>query len=196
MNRRNLLTAGGVVVALLLGVGIGVVGSGGTDLQRELDDERRRADGLESQLASAQSLAETATDQLEQTLAALDEAEGQLEDSAPAASPAQPSGGRFSISYGEWDGLFSIENLSHGVDFDQTPKLTGTIEYLGGGDCDLGYVEVEALFYDSSGDLMASGFTNWTSLPEGRKRGLDITTNDEKGQAARADVTVVDASCV
>jgi hypothetical protein len=187
-----------VVVALLLGVGIGVVGSGETDLQQELADERRRADQLESQLARSESLEETAADLLEETLAALDEAEGalaELEQEAPAESSEEPSGGRFTVSYGEWDGLFRIENLSLGLDFDQTPQLTGTIEYLGGGDCELGYVEVEALFYASNGDLMASGFTNWSSLPEGRKRALEITTSDEKGQAARADVTVVDASC-
>jgi hypothetical protein len=123
----------------------------------------------------------------------LETAEGRLQDQrAATAAAAPPSSGDIDVGYGEWAGLFSMNNLSLGQDFDNTPKPT--ITYNGGGDCDLGYIEVEALFYSGS-TLLATGFTNFTSLPQGTPRAIEIITYDDEGAATSAEVTVVEASC-
>lgn len=73
--------------------------------------------------------------------------------------------------------------------------MSGTITYSGDGDCEIGYVEVEALFY-SGGQLIGSGTDEWyEGLPEGTPRGLEVITYDDEGAATSAELTVVTAEC-
>jgi hypothetical protein len=166
---------------------LGLVEGNNIDLRAEVTDlevELGRVEGVNASLSGRNT-------RLQQRL---ETAQGRLQNQQATQAASPPSSGDIDVGYGEWAGLFTMNSLSLGQDFDNTPKLAGTITYNGGGDCDLGYIEVEALFYSGS-TLLATGYTNFTSLPQGTPRALDITTYDAEGAATSAEVTVVEANC-
>lgn len=97
----------------------------------------------------------------------------------------------FEVNLSEWEGLFRISGLSLKYDFGW--EVLGEIEYLGGGDCPLGYVEVEATFF-KGGNILYTAFTNYSDFPEGVPRNLEILTGeDQKPDHVR--VTMAEAGC-
>jgi hypothetical protein len=93
-------------------------------------------------------------------------------ETATQAAPAEtvtvtkppPSPG-VEVSYGEWEGLFNIHGARL-VSRYGTPSVLGQFEYLGGGDCDLDYVEVSGTFFDKKNRIVSSGLWNSDTVPE------------------------------
>jgi hypothetical protein len=74
-----------------------------------------------------------------------------------------PSSG-VKVDYGEWEGLFKIHG-ARVVSSYGSPSVLGQFEYLGGGDCDLDYVEVSGTFFDSKGKIVSTGLWNSDTVP-------------------------------
>lgn len=211
---RRALTVLAILTSLALGLGLGItIGDDSTELQRASDtkdavdrrlelvesnniDLRGEVTDLEGEVSELSSENSRLAGRVETYKGRLTDVRGQLSSQRAQESSGAPSSGDIQINYGddEWRSLFTFNNLTLGQDFDGTPKLNGTITYSGGGDCEIGYVEVEAIFYSGT-QLLASDFTNFTSLPEGTPRGLEITTYDGDGPATSAELTVVEANC-
>jgi hypothetical protein len=97
------------------------------------------------------------------------------------------------VNYGDWKGLFKI----HGAQVTSTygtPSVIGQLEYLGGGDCPLGYVEVSGTFFNSGGKIVSTGLWNTTTRPKGARLPMEVLSTDEVG-ATRAELVVTGASC-
>ncbi len=103
-----------------------------------------------------------------------------------------PSSG-VKVDYGEWKGLFKIHGARLVSQYG-TPSVLGQFEYLGGGDCPLGYVGVEATFFDSSGAIIDTGLWNTDTAPKGTRLPMEVAAIRE-GAASRAELVVTDASC-
>lgn len=103
-----------------------------------------------------------------------------------------PSSG-VKVSYGEWEGLFKIHGARIRSSFG-SPSVIGQFEYLGGGDCPLGFVNVEATFFDRSGTIVSTGLWNTDSVPEKVRLPMELSSIDEVA-ATRAEIVVTDASC-
>jgi len=207
--RRILITLS-ILMSLVLGIALGVsIGDDSVELKRAGDtndsldrrlglvedkniDLRVEMQGLENDVSTLSSENSRLSGRVEDLKGELSDARAQK---AAQEAAAPPSSGDIKVNYGdpEWRGLFTLSNLALGQSYGW-PELTGSITYNGGGDCPVGYVEVEALFYSGS-ELLTSDYTNYTSLPEGIARGLTITALDGKGMPTSAEVTVVDASC-
>jgi hypothetical protein len=71
--------------------------------------------------------------------------------------------------------------------------VLGQLEYLGGGDCKLGYVELNATFFNGR-DLIGTGLWNTDTLTAGSP--VPVEVSGETGTPAdHADVVMTDASC-
>jgi hypothetical protein len=142
-----------------------------TELQTEIGGSEDRVAELEAEVARLEVKLEKARDKT-------------------TAEPRTPNAGVFDVDYSEWSGLFRISGLTLKYDFGW--EVLGQIEYLGGGDCPLGYVEVEATYF-SGNTIIDSDYTNFTSLPEGTPRVLEIFGPEQ--QPTRVQVTMAEASC-
>jgi hypothetical protein len=108
----------------------------------------------------------------------------------PAATPSGPG---VKVDYGEFDGLFTIHGATLKSSFG-TPEVVGQIEYLGGGDCPLDYVDIEGTFFDSQGTILGTGSDLVDSLPEGSRTPFEVSLLDEGG-AKRAELIITSATC-
>ena len=97
------------------------------------------------------------------------------------------------ISYGQWAELFKIHGARMASQFG-SPTVLGQFEYLGGGDCDLGLVNVEATFFDRSGKIVDTGLWNTEAPPKGTRLPMSILAVDAKS-ASRAEIVVTQANC-
>ena len=102
-----------------------------------------------------------------------------------------PSSG-VKVDYGEWEGLFKIHGARVKSSFG-TPSVIGQFEYLGGGDCDLGYVEVSGTFFNRSGKIVGTGLWNTETAPKGARLPMEVL--GEGSGATRAEIVVTSASC-
>ncbi len=96
-------------------------------------------------------------------------------------------------SYGEWEGLFKIHGARL-VSRYGTPSVLGQFEYLGGGDCDLDYVEVSGTFFDRKNKIVSTGLWNSDTVPEGVRLPTEVSSIDEV-PASRAEIVVTGATC-
>jgi hypothetical protein len=71
--------------------------------------------------------------------------------------------------------------------------IPGTIEYLGGSSCDLGYVEVDATFF-FDGQIVGQGLWNTTHISAGHPIPLDVSGESTK-KPVRVDVVMTAADC-
>lgn len=97
------------------------------------------------------------------------------------------------VSYGEWEGLFRIHGARVVSSFG-SPSVLAQFEYLGGGDCPLGYVEVNATFFGGGGEIVATGLWNTETAPKGTRLPMEISALEEVA-SSRAELVVTDASC-
>jgi hypothetical protein len=105
--------------------------------------------------------------------------------------PAPSSGVK--VSYAEWGGLFKIHGVRLVSRFG-TPSVLDQFEYLGGGDCDLDYVEVSATLFDGKGKIVSTGLWNSDTVPEKVRLPIEVASIDEV-PAKRAEIVVTGATC-
>jgi hypothetical protein len=109
-----------------------------------------------------------------------------------------PSSG-VQVSYGDWEGMFRIHGAtvqSESFLDDYSGKVLGQFEYLGGSDCDrLGYVAVQATFFNSAGRIVGTGLWNSDTAPEGVRLPMEVSGLDLTEPASRAELVVTSASC-
>jgi hypothetical protein len=112
-----------------------------------------------------------------------------------AATPTSRPGRGIKINYGEWDGLFDIRKSKLTTVYG-SPGVVAQFVYLGGGDCKLGYVEVDGTFFDKKGNIIGTGIWNDEHFPENAGLPMQIYADAEGGPPASAELVVTDASCV
>jgi len=72
-----------------------------------------------------------------------------------------PPPGTIAVDYGRWKDMFEISETEIVPDFGFA-TVTGEFRYLGGADCQLGFVELRGRFYSPSGQLIGKGL--WESI--------------------------------
>ncbi len=75
-------------------------------------------------------------------------------------APPAPPPGVIDVDYGQWDGMFELQNPAIQPDFGQA-TVVGGLRYFGGLDCPVGTVRVRVWFYSGSGRRVGSG--TWDS---------------------------------
>jgi hypothetical protein len=163
-------------VLFLIGVGIGAAGSGSST----------EADPVGNTVTTA---AGTVTNEV--TVA--DEVTVQETVTTVKTEVKPPPSHGVKVNYGDWQGLFKIHGAQV-VSSYGSPSVIGQFEYLGGGDCKLGYVEVGATFFNSKGKIVSTGLWNATTVPKGARLPMEVLSTDEV-PATRAELVVTDASC-
>jgi hypothetical protein len=188
----------GLLIGLAIGGGVAI----GTSKQAALEDAQGDAARLSEQLDAAREANTELSSENADLRSDIGASEGQVADleaevkrleaklAEKRSAPTTPNQGLFDVDYSEWAGLFRISGLT--LDYDFGWDVLGQIEYLGGGDCPLGYVEVEATFFDGN-TIVATDFTNFTTLPQGSPRVLEIFGPEQKPTSVR--VTVAEATC-
>ncbi len=97
------------------------------------------------------------------------------------------------VNLGEWNGIFKIHG-ARVVSSYGSPSVIGQIEYMGGADCEPGYIELNTTFFDSSGKIVGTGLWNTDGPDKGVRYPFETSTLDE-GSATRAELVMSDASC-
>lgn len=162
------------VVALTLGVVIGAAGGDGDSVSGSVTSTVIRteaADTVTETDTATETVTETVTEVRKKYVGA-------------------PNHG-VRVNYADWEGLFKIGG-AHVTSEYGTSKVIGTFRYLGGGDCDLGYTEIDATFYQDS-EVVGTALTNYDNLSKGAVYPLELLGPDRA--ADTADLVVTDASC-
>jgi outer membrane murein-binding lipoprotein Lpp len=105
-------------------------------LERDLQASRQRARAAERSADRARREAERARR----------EAERASRQATRRADGARRHGNEVAVGWGGWDGLFDMTGTALEVS-DGRASVVGAIEYLGGGACELGSVELTATFF-------------------------------------------------
>lgn len=105
-----------------------------------------------------------------------------------------PSSSGVKISYGEWPGLFRISGSRVINDFAHDGTVLGQFTYLGGADCKLDSVVVEATFFGRRDQVIGTGSWLTNTVPANVGLPMQISGSTQ-GPAARAEIVVTDASC-
>ena len=77
-----------------------------------------------------------------------------------SGAPPAPPPGVIDVDYGQWDGMFELQNPAIQPDFGQA-TVVGELRYFGGLDCAVGTVRVRVWFYSGSGRRVGTGM--WDS---------------------------------
>lgn len=85
---------------------------------------------------------------------------GTTGDGEAGGTPAPPPG-TIAVDYGRWEGMFEISDTEIVPEFGLT-TVTGQFRYLGGVDCQVGFVGLRGRFYDGSGRSIGTGA--WESI--------------------------------
>jgi hypothetical protein len=106
--------------------------------------------------------------------------------------PPAPPPGEIAVDYGQWDGMFALENTSILPDFGYA-SLLGELSYNGGVDCPVGLVRVKAWFYSERGTRVGTG--EWESVQSTGDGGevtgreplpFELVTRTDEGPASAA----------
>jgi hypothetical protein len=167
-TRRRILTIVGAVLLFLVGVGVGV---GGEETVIET-----------TTTTDTKTIVRTETDLVTTTVV----------KTVKTKPPAAPNARGISVSYGQWPGLFRLSGLSIASDFGYY-SVVGTFEYLGGGDCDLGYLAFDASVI-RDGRVIDTALWNDVDNP---RRGVRYPFEMNLGQTRpdRVELVMTDASC-
>jgi hypothetical protein len=186
------------LVALVLGMGIGGLGSTETDggggavtsgLQAQIEELQTENADLQEDREIYQEQAFEAEAEAERAARASRQAEKR---SKRAETAAQNVGPGINVDMAEWDGLFQLSSAT--LDFSYGyGSVIGQLEYLGGGDCKLGYVELNATFF-SGGQIVGTGLWNTTSLTQGSPVPAEVS-GEADSPPDRADVVMTGADC-
>jgi hypothetical protein len=104
-------------------------------------------------------------------------------DGGGDGAPPSPPAGEIAVDYGRWDGVFSLENLELRGSGGET-AVAGELHYLGGLECPVGLVRVQAWVY-AGGAVV--GRTRWESV-ESTGEGGEVTGREPLPFEARAEV--------
>jgi len=109
-----------------------------------------------------------------------------------AKPPAAPNQRGISVDYGQWDGLFRLSGLNLVSDYGYY-SVVGRFEYLGGGDCKIGYIAFNATV---SRDKKVIDTALWNDV-DGPKEGVRYPFEMNVGQTRpdRVEIVMTDASC-
>jgi hypothetical protein len=105
-----------------------------------------------------------------------------------------PPNAGVSISYGQWAGLFKLTGAHIVNDGYGDYSVDGQFEYLGGGTCKLGYVEVSGTFFHDQTITDSSGLWNTETAPKGVRLPFNMGYSGQ-GSPTRAALVVTDARC-
>lgn len=117
------------------------------------------------------------------------------------APPAAPPAGSVEIDYRRWADNFTIDNTEMIPEIGQL-TVTGELKYLGGIDCQVGFVEIRAWFFDGNGGRLGTGLweSTWATGEGGevsQREPLFIEViGDVTGPVSSAALRVTDVRCL
>ncbi|HSK15460.1 MAG TPA: hypothetical protein VK915_04760 [Gaiellaceae bacterium] len=117
------------------------------------------------------------------------------------AAPPAPPAGSVDIDYHRWADEFRIENTEMIPEIGQL-TVTGQLRYLGGIDCQVGFVEVRAWFFGDGGGRIGTGLweSTWATGEGGevsqREPLFMEVIGDVTGPVSSAALRVTDVRCL
>lgn len=107
-------------------------------------------------------------------------------------SPAAPNQQGISVNYGQWAGLFRLSGLNLASEYGYY-SIVGTFEYLGGSDCEPGYLSFSATVY-RGGQVIDTALWNDVDNPKsGVRYPFEMSLGETRPD--RVEVVMTDASC-
>jgi hypothetical protein len=115
-------------------------------------------------------------------------------DRARREGPSNKAGaaGKVAINWGGWDGLFEMTDAAVKASGGRA-AVVGHLEYLGGGACDVGYIELTAAFLDGKREV---GSGTWSAPALAEREPVRVKASGDVSRAPDgARLVMSDARC-